>query len=474
MTESSSPPAATAALRGLPSVDKLLLSLDAARLIADYGREAVIGAVRAALAAARDRVRAGETIDPDPAALLEQTAHQLRRQFAPSLRPVINATGVIIHTNLGRAPLSQAAQQALIDAATGYSTLEFDLETGKRGSRLVHAEAILRAITGAEAALVVNNNAAALVLILTALARDREVIISRGQLVEIGGGFRIPEVMAQSGARLVEVGTTNRTRAADFEGAITPNTAALLRAHASNFKQIGFVETVDLADMARIAHRNDLLAIDDLGSGALLDTAVYGLDHEPTVGESLAAGMDVICFSGDKLLGGPQAGIIVGRQPHLDVLKRHPLMRAIRADKLTIAALAATLDHYRRGDALTAIPVWRMITRPLADIAQHAAAWAAALDPLPVETLASESTVGGGSLPGATLPTVCLALRPPSPDAFLSALREQDRPIIARIERDAVLFDPRTILPGQEADLLAAIRSAWRSSAPIDLSSTGK
>lgn len=473
MTDTPSPPAA-AALRGLPSVDKLLLSPDAAGLIADYGREAVTGSVRAALADARDRVRAGETIDPSPAALLDQTARHLRRQFAPSLRPVINATGVIIHTNLGRAPLSQAAQEALINAAADYSTLEFDLETGKRGSRLVHAEAILREITGAEAALVVNNNAAALVLILTALAREREIIISRGQLVEIGGGFRIPEVMTQSGARLVEVGTTNRTRAADFEAAITPNTAALLRAHASNFKQIGFVETVDLADMARIAHRHHLLAIDDLGSGALLDTAVYGLDHEPTVGESLAAGMDVVCFSGDKLLGGPQAGIIIGRKIQLDILKRHPLMRAIRADKLTTAALAATLDHYRRGDALTAVPVWRMITRPLADIAQQAETWAAALSPLPAQTLASESTVGGGSLPGATLPTVCLALRTPSPDAFLSALREQDRPVIARIERDAILFDPRTVLPGQDADLLMAIRAAWRSSAPDNLSSTGK
>lgn len=463
MTDSAVPPSVAAALRALPAVDKVLADPRAAALIATYGRDSVTAAVRTALDAARARARAGAPVAPDPAALIEGAAQVLRRRFAPSLRPVINATGVIIHTNLGRAPLSEAAQAAMLAAAAGYSTLEFDLETGRRGSRLVHAEAILREITGAEAALIVNNNAAALVLTLTALARDRAVIISRGQLVEIGGGFRIPEVMAQSGARLVEVGTTNRTRAADYERAITPETAALMRAHASNFKQIGFVESVPLEELARIAHRHHLLAIDDLGSGALLDTAVYGLDHEPTVGESLAAGMDVICFSGDKLLGGPQAGIIVGRKPYLDALKRHPLMRAIRADKLTTAGLAATLDHYRRGDALTAIPVWRMIARPLADLRQQAEAWAAALAPLPAQVGASESTVGGGSLPGATLPTACLALRPASPDAFLAALRAQDPPVIARIERDAVLFDPRTVLPGQETDLLAAIRRAWET-----------
>jgi L-seryl-tRNA(Ser) seleniumtransferase len=452
-----------AVLRALPAVDKLLADPRAAGLIAAYGRDTVTAAVRAALDAARERARAGEPIDPDPGALIDEVAQHLRRRFTPSLRPVINATGVIIHTNLGRAPLSAAAQAAILAAAAGYSTLEFDLKTGKRGSRLVHAEAVLREITGAEAALIVNNNAAALVLILTALARDREVIISRGQLVEIGGGFRIPEVMAQSGARLVEVGTTNRTRAADYERAITADTAALMRAHASNFKQIGFVESVPVDELARIAHRHHVLAIDDLGSGALLDTAAYGLDHEPTVGESLAAGMDVICFSGDKLLGGPQAGIIVGRKQYLDVLKRHPLMRAIRADKLTTAGLAATLDHYRRGDALTAIPVWRMIARPLDELRQQAEAWAAALAPLPAAVIPSESTVGGGSLPGATLPTACLALRPASPDDFLAALRAQDPPVIARIERDAALFDPRTVLPGQETELLAGIRRAWEA-----------
>jgi len=226
--------------------------------------------------------------------------------------------------------------------------------------------------------------------------------------------------------------------------------------------------------MARIAQRHGLLAIDDLGSGALLDTALYGLDHEPTVGESLTAGMDVICFSGDKLLGGPQAGIIIGRKAHVDILKRHPLMRAIRPDKLTLAALAATLDHYRRGEALTAIPVWHMIARPLADIRRQAEAWAAALSPLPVTLRDSHSTVGGGSLPGATLPTVCLALLPPSPDAFLSALREGDHPVIARIERDAVLLDPRTVLPDQDDDLLAAIRRAWLTVASDARPASGK
>jgi L-seryl-tRNA(Ser) seleniumtransferase len=356
---------------------------------------------------------------------------------------VINATGVIIHTNLGRAPLSKRAIQAVQAVAAGYSTLEYDLEAGQRGKRDAHAERIVCDVTGAEAALVVNNNAAAVLLILTALAQGREAILSRGQLVEIGGGFRVPEVMAQSGAQLVEVGTTNRTRLADYERAIGVNTALLMVAHASNFKIIGFTEQPPLADLAALAHERGLPLINDLGSGALLDTAPFGLAHEPTVQEALVAGCDLVAFSGDKLLGGPQAGIIVGRRDLVDLLKRHPLARAMRMDKLDLAALVATLDSYRRGAALEEIPVWRMIALPLDAIQKRARRWAKQIGAGRV--IAGESTVGGGSLPGETLPTALLALDVPSPDAFLAALRREPTPVIARIADDRVLLDPRTV-----------------------------
>ncbi|MFN8560444.1 MAG: L-seryl-tRNA(Sec) selenium transferase [Anaerolineae bacterium] len=434
-------------LRALPSVDTLITSAGGAALIARYGREPTVSALRSALDSARARLSDGEALPADADSLLDAAAAALHQAFRPSLRPVINATGIILHTNLGRAPLSESAQRAMLDVAANYSTLEFDLESGKRGSRLTHPDAALRAVTGTEAALVVNNNAAALLLILSALAHGREVIISRGQLVEIGGGFRIPDVLRQSGARLVEVGTTNRTRADDYERAITPETALILRAHASNFKQIGFVESAPLDALAQIAHRHDLLLVDDLGSGTLIDTTRYGLDYEPLVQDSLAAGVDLVSFSGDKLLGGPQAGVILGKKPLVDALKRHPLARAIRADKLCLAALVATLDHYRRGDAAEHIPIWRMIARPLAEIQALAESWAQSLGG---SVIPGESAVGGGSLPGATLPTALLALDVPDADAFTAALRADDPPVIARIRDRRVLLDPRTVLPGQE------------------------
>jgi L-seryl-tRNA(Ser) seleniumtransferase len=448
-------------LRALPSVDALISSEAGAALAERYGRAAAVDAVREALAEAREHLREN-TADVTPASLFDSAAAMLHRSFSPTLRPVINATGIIIHTNLGRAPLSEAAQRAVVEAAAHYSTLEYNLETGKRGSRLVHAEAVLRDVTGAEAALVVNNNAAALALLLSGLAKGREVIISRGQLVEIGGGFRIPEVMEQSGAILREVGATNRTRAADYEHAITPETALLLRAHASNFKQIGFTESAPLEQMAQIAHEHGLLLVDDLGSGALLDTAQYGLEHEPTAQESLAAGADLVCFSADKLLGGPQAGILIGRQSLIDQLKRHPLARAIRADKLCLAALTATLNHYRKGEAAAKIPVWRMIARPLVDIERTAKSWAGALGDV-AAVIPGESAVGGGSLPGATLPTALLVLNVPDADAFTAMLRAADPPIIARIADGRVLLDPRTVLPGQEGQLLEILVSCLQS-----------
>jgi L-seryl-tRNA(Ser) seleniumtransferase len=415
--------------------------------------------VRASLDAARAALRAGQTSPAAPASLLDAAAAALHRSFRPSLRPVINATGIILHTNLGRAPLSDAAQRAMLDVAAGYSTLEFDLETGRRGSRLNHPSRALCDAAGAEAALVVNNNAAALVLALSALSREpkREVIISRGQLVEIGGGFRVPDVMLQSGAKLVEVGATNRTRLADYERAITPQTALILRAHASNFRQVGFVESAPLPALAKLAHKHNLLLVDDLGSGTLIDTARYGLDHEPMVQESLAAGADLVTFSGDKLLGGPQAGIIVGRKALIEMLKRHPLARAVRADKLCLAALVATIDHYRRGEAVEQIPVWRMIACPLPDLQARARRWA---DEADGSVIPGESAVGGGSLPGATLPTALLALDVPDADAFVARLRAADPPLIARIGEGRVLLDPRTVPPTLDQSVVATLRAA--------------
>ncbi len=446
------------ALRALPAVDNLLNAAEA--LVAQYGRQATVTALRDTLDKVRTQLREGETPAIDVDSLLELAQQHLARRFQPMLRPVINATGVIIHTNLGRAPLSLAAQQAVAKIATQYNTLEFDLADGKRGSRLIHARELLSEITGAEAALVVNNNAAALVLLLSALAQGREVIISRGQLVEIGGGFRVPEVMEQSGAKLVEVGATNRTRAADYEQAITDETALIMRAHASNFKLVGFTEETPLATLATIAHQHQCYLVDDLGSGALLDTVQFGLEHEPTVQESLAAGADLVAFSGDKLLGGPQAGILVGKRDLIDHLKRHPLARAIRADKLALAALTATLDHYRKGEALEQVPIWRMIARPLADIQRTAEQWAAQTGG---QVVAGESTVGGGSLPGATLPTALLALEVDQPDAFLAQLRQNQPPIIARIADNRVLFDPRTVLPGQEIELIQGVQQSLQA-----------
>jgi len=451
-------------LRRLPSIDKLLHNKAAGTMIDGYGRELVRDALRIALDAAREWIGTGGAA-PSAGALLNAAETWLRNHHSPTLRPVINATGVIIHTNLGRAPLSEAAQHAMVAAAAGYSTLEYELESGKRGKRDIHAEKIVTAVTGAEAAMVVNNNAAAITLILAVLASSREVLISRGQMVEIGGGFRMPDVMARSGAKLVEVGTTNRTRLEDYESAITPQTALLMRVHASNFKQIGFTVQPDLEGLAKLAHKNNLLAVDDLGSGALLDTAKYGLDHEPTVQESLKAGFDLVAFSGDKLLGGPQAGIIAGKTEAINLLKKHPLARAFRIDKLCLAALVATLEHYKRNEAVRYVPVWQMIALPTRAIRERAETWAAEVVTLTgstdVEVIAEYSAIGGGSLPGETLPTFVLSLKAGGrADELLTRLRRGATPVIARIVNGRVLLDPRTVLVGQDEPLVATLKSA--------------
>jgi L-seryl-tRNA(Ser) seleniumtransferase len=379
--------------------------------------------------------------------ILAQAESHLVGWTTPTLLPVINATGVILHTNLGRAPLSNATIAAMNEAAENYSTLEYDLEKGQRGSRLAHAEAILQKLTGAESALVVNNNASAVLLVLSALANRKRVVISRTQLVEIGGGFRVPDVMKQSGAKLVEVGTTNKARISDYSEALAEPTALVMRAHRSNFKIVGFTEEPELNEIVDVAHQANVIVVDDLGSGALLDTAKYGLAHEPTVQESLAAGVDLVCFSGDKLLGGPQAGIIIGKKELIDKIKKHPLARAVRADKICLAGITATLLHYLKDEVELEIPIWKMIALTLDQLKTRAEEWRNRLGK--GEVIQSESTVGGGSLPEECISTYVLALKIKSPDKFLKKLRESRPPIIARVENDTILFDPRTVLDNE-------------------------
>jgi L-seryl-tRNA(Ser) seleniumtransferase len=383
-------------LRDLPSVEQLLQNSN--QLLQEYGRPLTLEALRLTLEQARARFKAAPDVGlPSTEAILSQAGSHLAVWTASSLLPVINATGVILHTNLGRAPLSRGTIQAMKEAAENYSTLEYDLEKGQRGSRLIHAESILQRLTGAEAAIVVNNNASAVLLVLTVLASRKRVVISRTQLVEIGGGFRVPDVMKQSGAKLVEVGTTNKVRLSDYREALEEPTALVMRAHRSNFKIVGFTEEPGLKQIVDMAHQAGVTVVDDLGSGALLDTARYGLAHEPTVGESLLAGVDLVCFSGDKLLGGPQAGIIAGKKEFIDRIKKHPLARAVRADKTCLAGITATLLHDLKDEAEREIPIWRMISLTPEELRLRAEAWRDALGQ--GEILPSESTVGGGSLP---------------------------------------------------------------------------
>ena len=443
-------------LRDLPSVEEILKR--ATNLIDIYGRSLTLDAIRSALDEARARFQLDpEAVLPSTDMILTRAESHLSAWTRPTLQPVINATGVILHTNLGRAPLSDATLRAMDEAARNYSNLEYDLDKGQRGSRLVHAESVLQKLTGAEAALVVNNNASAVLLVLSALANKKRVVISRTQLVEIGGGFRVPDVMKQSGAKLAEIGTTNKVRLSDYREALEEAVALVMRAHRSNFKIVGFTEEPELKDIVDVAHRADVHVVDDLGSGALLDTAKYGLAHEPTVQESLAAGVDIVCFSGDKLLGGPQAGIIVGKADLIAKIRRHPLARAVRADKTCLAGITATLLHYLKDEAEREIPIWRMISLTLEQLKVRAEAWQEALGQ--GEVVKSQSTVGGGSLPEESISTYVLSLTVKSPDKFLKKLREGKPPIIARVENDKILFDPRTVL--QDEMLVSSLKSLF-------------
>ena len=453
--------------RIIPSVEQLRQREAMQALEARYGRAAVVDALRDETSALRERLSTGAvaavTVTDAVDAIERGVETRLRAGMRPSLVRVINATGVIVHTNLGRAPLSGAALARVHDVAGGYTNLEYDLEAGARGRRDVHAERLVARLTGADAAVVVNNNAAATLLLLAALAEGREVIISRGELVEIGGGFRVPDVMRQSGALLREVGTTNRTRAADYAAAISDRTALILRVHPSNFKVVGFVERPSLEELTALGARFQIPVAEDLGSGWLgfpdRSALPAALRDEPIVSESIAAGADAVCFSGDKLLGGPQAGIIAGRRAAVDRIRRHPLMRALRVDKLTYAALEATLEEHAIGRGLDAVPVQRMLRAAVDEIGRRADALAAALTASGwrARVIDGVSTIGGGSAPGAEIATrlVELSRDGMTADQIERQLRALDPPIIARIQDDRVVLDLRTVLPGEDERLRA-------------------
>ena len=447
-------------LRYIPSVGQILQLEQAKDLESEIGHRFLVDILRMVLNDIRLDVK-NHTPIPDQMEILDRAKRILNGFFANGLISVINATGVILHTNLGRAPLCQSAIIAMQHASESYSNLEFNLAGGKRGDRVIHIEKLLTKLTKAESALVVNNNAAAVLLILSALAKRKRVIISRTQLIEIGGGFRIPEVMQQSGAKLVGIGTTNRVHLTDYESALQEPAAMILVAHHSNFRIIGFSSEPSLTEVAQLAHKYKIPLIHDLGSGALLDTAQYGLAHEPTVQESLIAGVDLTCFSGDKLLGGPQAGVVVGRSMLMDRIKKHPLARSLRADKLCLAGLSATLWHYLREDAASEIPVWQMISMSVDDIRTKAKKWSKELGV--GEIVQGNSMVGGGSLPGESLPTYLFSIKINRAAQLLKKLRQQPVPIIARIESDRVVFDPRTVFSSQENIFISEMKSVFNS-----------
>lgn len=461
---------AAATLRDLPSVDEVLRTADAGAITETIGAAAATRLARSVIDRMRNEIRdGGQTSGSSKGDLLTLAATRLvaasRSQNASRLGRVINATGVIVHTNLGRAPLSKDARRAIADEASAYCSLEYDLETGGRGKRGIGAERLLAELMGAGDSLIVNNCAAAAFFVLTVFGSGGEVVISRGELVEIGGDFRVPDVLAQSNATLSEVGTTNRTKLADYEKAIGAATRLLLRVHPSNYRIVGFTATPSLRELADLAHARGILLYEDLGSGALIDLTAYGIAGEPLVAASIAAGVDIVTFSGDKLLGGPQAGIIAGKRELIEKLRRHPLYRALRVDKLTLAALEATLGAYARGTAVDDVPIVRMIAMTKDELDGRAAAMAERLavgargNDLIVETIDGRSVIGGGAAPEALLETKLIAISHPtlSAAAIESRLRAASPPVIARIEDDRVLIDLRTVPETDEPELLAIL-----------------
>jgi len=441
-------------LTRIPSTSKVLESERAKLLIDKYGQSAISQLARSILQIVRDNITTIENAQTDLDGILK-TLESKAKRLDDTLRPVINATGVILHTNLGRAPLSKETQMAMANVTDGYSNLEYDVRSGSRGSRFSHLQSIIQRLTGAEDSIVLNNNAGAILTTLAAICRDGEVVVSRGQLVEIGGGFRVPDVMSQSGAQLKEVGTTNRTRSTDYENGITDKTKALMRVHPSNFLISGFTEETPLREIVKVGHEYNLPVIDDIGSGALLDLRPYGLEPEPLLSDCINDGADLVLASGDKLIGGPQAGLIIGKSSLIDVIRKHPLTRALRPDKATIAGIAATLQHYALGEAIEKIPIWQMISMDeliLQERAElYAQAWGTTAD-----VIAGESTVGGGSLPGQTLPTrLCaISLAQKTLELVSENLRLSEVPIISKIQDGVLQLDPRTVLVDQDIQVV--------------------
>lgn len=457
-------------LKNLPKIDEMMLRIEKRQGIAGFPREIVKESCRMVVEELRARIlrEKGDAFRlPTPEQAADRAAEIIEGYRSYRLRRVINATGVILHTNLGRAPLCREAIERIVEVARGYSNLEYDLEKGERGLRYDHVHGLLCALTGAEDALVVNNNAAAVLLVLNALAEGKEAIVSRGELVEIGGEFRIPDVMEKSGARLREVGTTNRTRISDYERAIGPETGIILKVHTSNFKIMGFTEEADLAALVALGKKHRLPVVDDLGSGCFVELDRYGLEREPTVRDRLAAGADVVTFSGDKLLGGPQAGIILGKREFLQRIRKNPLNRALRIDKLTLAALEATLVKYLHpAEVPTDLRVLRALTEPVAAVKERAKRLAAMLrralpEKLDIQLVSGVSMVGGGSLPTLEIPTTLVVLKAAgfSAAALESKLRRRETPVIVRVAEDRVLLDLRTVDPEEFADIRDALRA---------------
>ncbi len=464
-------------LRELPAVDRLLREPVLDELCLKTPRRVVIAAVQQTLASYRRRIQQAaegdaplDNLNLTPAALAREAAALSKRSGAANLRPVINATGIVLHTNLGRAPLAASAAKALAGVADSFSNLEYDLDSGQRGSRQAHLEALLCELTGAEASVVVNNNAAAVLLVLNTLASGKEVIVSRGELVEIGGSFRIPEVITAGGARLIEVGTTNKTYLHDYEAALSENTAALLKVHTSNYHIVGFTASATARELVALGRSRKLPVIEDLGSGVLLDLARYNLPPEPRVQDCVSAGIDIVTFSGDKLFGGPQAGMIVGKRDWVERIRRNQLARALRVDKFTVAALEATLRLYLDEEkAVCEIPVWRMLTASSIRLCERAESLARRLEPLfgkdSVEVCSGASRVGGGALPTAELPTSLVVVNPSkmTPAELAERLRVGPLPVVARVQHDRLLLDLRTVEEEREEGLIEAMSIAYQA-----------
>lgn len=452
-------------LRQLPSVDEMLKVAEIEMLVGEISRNEVVHAVRATIEEVRNEIRAGTVDSINIDHLVHSVQGLIEQRTRPNLRPVINATGVVLHTNLGRALLAESAQRAVSEIIKGYSNLELDLSTGKRGSRYSAVEGLLSTLTGAEAALVVNNNASAVLLALGTLAKGKEAIVSRGQLVEIGGSFRIPDVMEQSGVQLVEVGTTNKTYPADYERALTEQTGLLLNVHTSNYRIVGFTRETTVEQLVELGIKHQLPVMCDLGSGFLVDLYHYGLPKEPTVQQTVKAGVDVVTFSGDKLLGGPQAGIIVGKRQYIEQMKKNPLTRAVRIDKFTVAALEATLREYLQPEkALESIPTLRMLTEPVENLHQRAKQLTELVRErvhhyADVSWEKGYSQVGGGAMPTAELPTGLCAIRPKkiSVSTLVERLRASSPPVMGRVNDGSLLLDVRTIQPHDIQPLLASL-----------------